>query len=573
MHKKPAIKPSGDSVAVDSQPTRLMSSGLHQNTTTSPLPPKTSKLTKNYPKTSIQARQSPLKASKTSTNLRRKKKSSLKKLALKAFKTIENDESSLKTSKKGSASPQKPQKSQNKMNYGNSAVPKIPKRGVFLSSILAKSKTSVLPRTQRKLPRPAKPLKKPSKQVGLKLTKNGRSPPKIPSLREIISPEPYLMRQDSSGQFVGKKAPKYFGNFENIDFGDEADLGAQEGDVEPGMSEFGEASNSNERIVEKRGPKTSKIPLFGKIRKFQKQAKTEQNGGKGAFRGGLDPNKLDLSGNSLKKLPLILNFDYLVEINLSENCLDFQCFEKLQDSTRFPNVKKLDLSQNKFKYLGKNFYNLFSNLEVLDLRFNRLEEIAIGFVMLRQLTHLKITGNRILNLPVFLKFVNLKELKLEWSGYFNLMMSVGALAESPNPLNQNFKKFKSKRLRGNLGGLASPSNKAVPSLKPSMTFSQFGGETSSPVSRNGQKIENSKKGELKGLGADFDAFSVALLHRCLDYAEKKGSKLLSFDDFAVIANLGDHGLVTFEMIDEARKGWRGFSHQQIMHGCDICLEK
>ena len=132
---------------------------------------------------------------------------------------------------------------------------------------------------------------------------------------------------------------------------------------------------------------------------------------------GLQTSSVMLSHRKLRSFPTISNPQLLVRLNLEHNKLSDEFIKGLPSHLTFPNLKEVNFSFNKIRRLKKNFFDLFCNSEIVDLSFNKLDQVDLGFIKFKKLKVFRITGNSIQNLPLFLKYLNLQLLCIEWPTY------------------------------------------------------------------------------------------------------------------------------------------------------------
>jgi len=131
----------------------------------------------------------------------------------------------------------------------------------------------------------------------------------------------------------------------------------------------------------------------------------------------------NLSGNSFDKLPEFskyLSWELLKNVEnvrLSKNEMSIITLRDSQNLSIFTNLKKLDLSNNKFK-LSSNIY-LPDTIEELDLSNNQLEDLK-GLANLKNLRKLYLSNNNldnkdILELAKLKKLKRLKKLVIDWN--------------------------------------------------------------------------------------------------------------------------------------------------------------
>ena len=71
----------------------------------------------------------------------------------------------------------------------------------------------------------------------------------------------------------------------------------------------------------------------------------------------------------------------------------------MSSSNRFDSIVKLNLSSNKISIIDGNFCKNLPNVETLDLRANRIEEISYHIVRMSKLKMIKLDKNELLRLP------------------------------------------------------------------------------------------------------------------------------------------------------------------------------
>lgn len=95
----------------------------------------------------------------------------------------------------------------------------------------------------------------------------------------------------------------------------------------------------------------------------------------------------------------------------------------LGENLALPHLKVLNLAFNSIEQIeGSIFSNLIA-LECLDLRFNKLNYLPKEMASLKNLKHLYLTGNLMVELPCFIKDIGLVELQHEWVALCKLDLS------------------------------------------------------------------------------------------------------------------------------------------------------
>ncbi|KAL6041612.1 hypothetical protein STEG23_034743 [Scotinomys teguina] len=121
--------------------------------------------------------------------------------------------------------------------------------------------------------------------------------------------------------------------------------------------------------------------------------------------------KLDLSHNSIKKLPVTIgDLTHLQELNLSDNHLESFPVSLCQ-STLQKSLQSLDLSKNKIKALPVQFCQL-GELTHLNLNDNELILFPFKIGQLTNLRFLSAARNKLTNLPCNFKMLSLEYLDL-----------------------------------------------------------------------------------------------------------------------------------------------------------------
>ncbi|XP_063626383.1 protein artichoke-like [Cydia splendana] len=153
---------------------------------------------------------------------------------------------------------------------------------------------------------------------------------------------------------------------------------------------------------------------------------------------------IDYSENvisSFEVVPGENEFKSLKKLNLSHNSLD-----NIPDGTfdLFPNIESLDLSDNLFGTLDIMFFEGIKKLLYLNLANNRIASIDSSFQKFRYLVTLDLSYNIIENLNAkdFAKLVNLQEIKLDSNGlhtieknFFKNMPSLTTISIQDNTID------------------------------------------------------------------------------------------------------------------------------------------
>ena len=82
-------------------------------------------------------------------------------------------------------------------------------------------------------------------------------------------------------------------------------------------------------------------------------------------------------------------------------------------------MKVFNLAFNQIEHIDGNVFTQLVSLETLDIRYNKLNSLPLEMTSARNLKSLLLTGNLMIELPCFLKEMNLTEVQHEWVALCN----------------------------------------------------------------------------------------------------------------------------------------------------------